>query len=357
MYEYRKLSLGGHTSLVKEGTEDRLKGVDGLAFDCDGTLVDVSGSFVRATFDTAEMLISSLHGRRVDFGNSGMRMLTSLRKTGQYNNDWDSTFAIVCFVSMALEGYDGRRSEVTADELVDRAGSIGRDFIAGNRSWDVEGVRRFTQEYYRSRSREGECARIFEFLNYPGLPPGSRLSTAYDKLYYGTIDGLPPGGRNEDDGKGLFRTERLLVDETDLLAFADITGKKPALLTGRPRKMLEVTMGSWMRYFDLEASMFIGDIGLDDYAGQSAYRKPLPGSLLRAMERMKSSRMLYAGDSGEDIGMASAAREKGADVLFAGVVGSTTDPDGFRAFFRDAGADIIVDGPAQLKRLLDSVMR
>ena len=57
---------------------------------------------------------------------------------------------------------------------------------------------------------------------------------------------------------------------------------------------------------------------------------------------MGSRNCLYVGDSMEDLMMSRAASSSGRRISFCGVVDSTPDPQGRRAMFEVAGAEMVL---------------
>lgn len=347
---YVEFTLDSGRVLVRKESMPHLKSVDMFAFDCDGTLIDTEESFVLATFRTAEKILETLHGREIDTGTQGRKILSALRQTGLYNNDWDSTFAIVCFVSMAVAEYDGRSSTVEAAELMNRANALVKAFTASEGRKGIESVRELMKRHYSSLSKLEDCNRIMRYMNYPNMPEESPLSALYMRLYLGDPDAAEGGnGVALKWPDGLIGNEHPLVDARTLESIVSLSGgRRAVILTGNKRNFVAAALGSLVDYFDMDSSLFIADMEEAHAEDLELYRKPSEAGLLRAVERTGSACVLYSGDSGEDMLMVSSARKRGVDALFAGVTGNTPDPESFRHFFMGKGADIVMDSVNQL---------
>ncbi len=326
-----------------------------VAFDCDGVLVDTSGSYDVAIAKTVETLLGMRYGRHQSFGNAAGRMIFQLRKTGAFNNDWDSTFAIMLFTSLAL--------------LEEENGSAEERDIAG-RTEELVGM--FTSKPVTDACRDvvayvGEIAggpmatyvtRLVEWLSYPGSPPESLLATVFDELYYGEEGFAEFYGRpaRYHSGEGLSGTEKLLFDRDLIEDLTRLSGRKPAIITGRPAKGTRITLGKLLDLFDLDSSVFIGDGDADPKSRSSAeaseLRKPGPGALLKCMKSMRCGSLIYVGNSAEDLQMSVAARKLGYTVWFAGVCGQGPDAQPALDYFRSEGADMIMQDISQLPYVL-----
>ncbi len=351
---YVEFKLDSGRVLVRRESIPRLKSVDMFAFDCDGTLIDTEESFVLATFRTSEKMLEVLHGREIDTGRQGRQMLSALRQTGLYNNDWDSAFAIVCFVSMAAAEYDGRSRTAPAAEIMDRANALVREFTASEGRKGIESVKELMMRHYSSLSRQDDYNRIMHYMNYPNMPDRSPLSALYLRLYLG--DSGTAGGGDGSALKwpdGLIGNEHPLVEARTMQSIVSLSGgRKAVILTGNKRSFVAAALGGLTNYFDMDSSLFITDMEESRAEELELFRKPSEAGLLRAVERTNSACVLYAGDSGEDMLMVFAARKKGVHALFTGVTGNTPDPESFRAFFMEKGADAVIESVNQLPETL-----
>ncbi len=354
--EYRSIS-DGTGRLCLRSSRCAASAAEPVAFDCDGVLVDTSASYDAAIIRTAEMLLRMRFGRSPSLGESAGRMIFGLRKTGAFNNDWDSTFAIMLISSLAmLETKNGVRGEHgvarRTEELVGQfSGDRVKDAVRDVMSYAVK---------IAGNAGARELEEIARWLSYPGVPPGSFLATVFDELYYGEdrfveFYGIQP---RYCRGEGLIRKERLLFDAGLMENITARSGRKPAIITGRPALGTRMSLGKLLDLFDLGSSVFVGDLDYSaagtDRTGTDELRKPMPGALLKCMKAIGSDSLIYVGDSAEDLQMAASARERGYAVSFAGVCGRGETSAAALDFFMEEGADMIMQDISQLPQMLSA---
>lgn len=350
--DYLEKEIGGRPAFVRRDSAEELSSADLFAFDCDGTLIDTEGLFLRAMIGATEKLLSDLHGRKLILGKSAKRMLSLFRQTGEYNSDWDSTFAMTCTVSMALSEYEGGKGSVPGAAVTERAEVLASEFTSSGMPKGVQSFRDFVERQYSARGKEGEFRRVMDYLSYPGDESTSPVCRTYSGWYEND-------GRDGSGGKAFEREAagtRTLVDSAVLESLLSAAGgRKHAIITGSDRSFVESVLGPLSEYFDMDRSTFIGDLDISDRVNMELYSKPSPASLSRVMEGAGDRHLLYTGDSAEDLMMARLAKERGMAVLFAGVTASALDPDGFRRHFMRNGADAVLSGADQLVRLIEDL--
>ena len=343
---------------IRRGAERALRNADVAAFDCDGVLVDTRNSYDATTVRVVERLIGEMFGVRLPREREAPRLIHRLRKTGGFNNDWDTTYALCLFAACSMptrfkESLTARRFPVPLGGAINAA--VPAVF---------SGVSRIIVEYVNSKGKAGHpsvdrfvretmsavdqriCAFVRAYTGYPGSPPESRLATLYDEMYHGPVlfKELYGVGPKYFAGTGLITRDRVLVTGADLRRLSERFGDKLAIDTGRPRKAVEYSLGNLLSFFDLDASVFIGDgeIGREREGVPHFEKKPSPASLLHIRDRLGSSNLLYVGDSAEDVMMATDVRTSSGGVTFAGVYGASHDARDQVQFFRREGVELIL---------------
>ena len=314
-----------------------LKKVDAVAFDCDGVLIDARESYDRAIRVVVETMVKEITGARVSIAKAAPRLISTIRRTGGFNNDWDTSYALTLFAVVAKK--EGKAS-ARLSEMVRRFGEEPRGVGA-------PAVDSFlAQEVPELGSRLDEARA---YLGYPGRPPAGRMTTLFDELYFGSaLFEKLYGVRSSRRARGFINLERTLVRERTLGSLERVVGEgRLAIISGRPSMGTELSLGkAIMGHFDRGSSMFIGDADVYPELGleYERFRKPSSEALVRARERLSSRMLLYVGDSAEDLMMVQRAREKGGlrVCLFAGVYGMSPDPRGQASFFEEGGADLVV---------------
>jgi HAD superfamily phosphatase len=329
------------TSSETAASRAALKKVDAVAFDCDGVLIDARRSYDEAIRVVVETMVKDVAGERLSLLRAAPWLIATIRRTGGFNSDWDTSYALTLFAYAALKESGPKGAPLKRLEaLTARFASAPRK--GGQRDADA-----FLDAEFPSLA-EG-LKRSREYLGYPGRPPKSRMASLFDELYLGRVlykqaYGVASGGPKE----GFIQLERLLLKKEALRSLEAIVGRgRLALITGRPSLGTGYTLGkAMMGRFDSEASMFIGDADLDPKlrAEYAKFRKPSPEALIRASEKLSSRMLLYVGDSAEDLMMVKDARAQGRlqNCLFAGVYGMSPDAKEQVEFFERGGADVVV---------------
>lgn len=303
----------------------------GIAFDCDGVLVDSSGSYDAAILHVTDSLTTEFTGIRLPWKRIGPRLVDALRLTGGFNNDWDTTYALTVLAGVA-KGAVGRGG--TSRELRRLVGEVSKlRRPLGLRA--VEAVVSGCGRGQRSLAAELKAA-----LGYPGNPPRSLLAARFDETYYGSslYREIYAADAAFHRGRGLIENERVLVSPDTIGSLSAAFSGKMALVTGRTLVATRRTLGGLVGSFDLGASTFVGDLfsrGGPRRRGPD-FSKPSPLGLFKAMDAFGRGGLLYVGDSGEDALMAERARRRGRTVKFIAVCGEDKSKV---SFFESHGAE------------------
>ncbi len=289
-----------------------------LVFDLDGTILDVRGSYTEATLSTARYLSAKIVGySNIPTRDAMLDAILTLKETGNYNNDWDTTYALTLASVISTD------EDISFDESITQLASLGLE--------DVYSMRHnFTS--------------LDEIVRYPGSPPSSMLQSIFDSIYYGddlyrSIYSVEPPLRFHP---GLIYEEEIAVSEQTLKFLGSlmdhlgvISGRPERALIGPSRRLLE---GGFKREF-----VFMG----------STKRPWKMGSklLLTISERTEADRIVYIGDSAEDL-MLSRAAEDGVDIVFIGIYGLSLRPLRTACWLASENADVILPSADLLPLIL-----
>ncbi len=346
---------------IRSSQFQHLQQVDAIAFDCDGVLVDARRSYDATIPRVVDQLLGMILGIDLPWKKLAPRMILDLRRTGLFNNDWDTTYALILFSLLALPlkvirelaassvKIPARRFNYSQTATMVNIASIVRKFCSAlTRSGDAsEAVKRFVKDNMANKLYGPVIAMVEERLGYPGSPPSALLSTLFDEVYHGPalFRRMYEVDARYYRGKGLIENERVLVKERDLDNANEILeGRRLAIITGRPYLAAEHVLRSILRYFDVQASLFIGDIDVHPELAPrlTAFRKPSGRALTHVREALGSDMILYVGDSAEDLEMVENARLEEEPALSAGVYGTSADQLDRVKFFIDRGADLVL---------------
>ena len=284
-----------------------------VVLDIDGVLVDVADSYRRAIVESV---------RRVYGEEVGREAIQPFKDAGGFNNDWLVTDAISLYV---LAGEAGFEQDVPtfADRIAEAGGGL-------------DGTKTVLEAEL--------SAADYEIVLDRWEPDG--LRTVFQALYLGSdrfaeLEGEEP----PFDADGYINDEPVLVESETLTTLTD--SYDVGVVTGRPAA---------------EADIALDRVGLD-LAPEHTFTmdnwdhgKPHPDALLTLAERFDAARVVFVGDTLDDVRTAvNAAGEdesreyEGVGVLTGGLTG-----DEGRAAFEDAGATAVLDSvnelPAYLRR-------
>jgi phosphoglycolate phosphatase-like HAD superfamily hydrolase len=351
--------IGDERIMLCPASREPLGRVDAVVFDCDGVLIDVRGSYDVAILKTAETMVEGFSGVRLPITEIGDEIILRIRGTGGFNDDWETTYAISVFSVVALEGFrlDRRLTAGEVREAFSKLQGLIGDFSSRNR---LDG-RASVDEYLKDNDLEsGRVEELRLYLDSPADAIHNRMTRAFDEVYYGgrlfrRIYGLEPFVQSRG---GLIDRERLLITAKELnLLKRVLGGKRIAIASGRPHIAAKYTLGGLLRYFDEDASMFIGDGEIKPELLQELrkYRKPSGASLIRAQQKLSSKTLLYIGDSAEDRLMVEDARRTYDGVYFGGIYGTSFSQQEQARYFMRNGADMVMrtvgSTPEILRRL------
>ena len=338
---------------------DRLREAEAIIFDCDGTLIDAAESYDLAIKLTACIILRELVGIPVSLGPDVDECIEALRMTGGFNNDWNSAAALseAVFVfsdrpilKEELERIDAvaftafvKSSLTEPEEAREAVKWLTREIHSHSGSLSFEDVERFIERKAVERMSLREFREFKKILGFPGEFGVSILSTLFDEIFLGE-DGVRAKYGIEPryvSWEGTLINEKLLIYEENLekLSSSFILG----ILTGRGKWETEKTLGSLLRYFRPEASIYTADMGEE-------YEKPSPKALIEVAETLKIENLIYVGNSAEDLLTAKAAREIGLRASFIGV----TDSPKMREYFIKNDADAVIEDVNLLSSLLFS---
>jgi phosphoglycolate phosphatase-like HAD superfamily hydrolase len=304
--------------------------MDCALFDIDGVLVDIRKSYNSAIKKTVEYMLKSITGRT--FRNLVTdQIILKFRQSGGFNNDTDTTYAItLAMLASPPKSIDeGRRFLAKIAENADESGYVS--------------VEKFLSSYGIERWKS--------LLAYPAPVQESMLARVFDELFYGPElfkkqNHLEP--KHWAGGRPLIKNDRLAVSAKTMKKLNEMFDGNLAIVSGRSRLAAEYSLSPVMKYFNIDACVFLED-------EKREYAKPNPYAIKRAMKAMNAESAVYAGDSAEDLLMARRAeKETGAEIAFIGVYGYSSQPSKTRAKFRQEGVEAMTKSVNQLPSIVNA---
>ena len=107
--EYLRFSSESGEILVRRDSADMIRYVEGVIFDCDGVLIDVRDSYNRAISKSVSYIFECITGRDLPEDWISNEIIHLFRRTGGFNNDWDTVYGILMFMLSSLPKESRRR--------------------------------------------------------------------------------------------------------------------------------------------------------------------------------------------------------------------------------------------------------
>ncbi len=304
--------------------------IDGIVFDCDGVLVDISDSYNSTIIKTSQHILyaQSVSDEIVEILSSDLMygIIDDFKATGMFNNDIDITYSIILTL-LAVDRLGGDPSSLLSN-------------VYENATLGITGV----VSYLRSLL---DISDIEEYLSYPS--DSSVLMHTFDQLFYGPeLYNARYGLESKFTEPGLINRDRVILDLT-LLDTLTEQFEHIAMITGRGYSSAHHSLGSLLDRFDIQNSLFLED-------QPRSLAKPNPATLLKSISNMGCKNTIYVGDSMEDLNMTRAAN-LGTKLLFCGVYGTNHDPKRRLEMLQDQHVDMLVNSIHDIPKILNLVQR
>lgn len=366
---YYRRRLQHRTVYIKPDAVTKLSEIQAIIFDCDGVLIDTRRSYTTTIIRTARFMLNRLVGITLPAQVITPCIVETLRKSGGFNNDWNSTYIITlylvsrlprpCVEAFLQQRYRRQHLGDDAERLHD---ALFR-FVAQADSAGLPSLEKILFADRQPQYRLHALRRFKDLVQYPERGADSLLATIFDEIFYG-----PELFRHAHrrparyyTGRGAIENETPIITEATLKQLAEMVGKPNlGIASGRGTVATRYTLGALFHAFNPRARILLEDDELNAHGDVQALRaeraKPAPYSLLAAAQAMKPfRRALYVGDSAEDFIMTRRANQHDPRYLFAGVTDHSHDPKAKRMMFAEAMADIILPSVNHLPPLLQTV--
>jgi len=309
---------------------DKIKCLDGIIFDCDGVLIDVSNSYDLAIKKTTDFVVKEF--AKIDQSNFvNTQMIDGFKATGGFNDEVDVTYAMILSV-------------IAAKKLKKPFSEFIFDVI---KNLDQSGI--LSVEKYLDILKV-DLSEIRKKLAYPGPRFTNTLSSIFDEMFYGAKLYYDLYKKKPDffDGKGLIENDTVLVKKLLIDSLKKKFGKKPAIVSGRGIISAGYSLKELFEEFDLKNSKF-----LEDEPRELA--KPNPASLISSIKGLGSACTVFVGDSMEDYIMAKKSDEMGYKTIFCGIYGTSKEPETKRKLFEKKNVEIILETIDSIPKTLNLV--
>ncbi len=395
---YFVLNVNGLKAYVRKDRLSMLAQVDGVIFDCDGVLVDIRDSYNKAIKKTVAYILRALLSIKVPENLVSDEIIFLFRKTGGFNNDWDTVYGILMFILSSLpsnimkilmqqiqkidlkqEPFERLSSikKVAEKELSNNA--LGNDFFDET----IQNLKTFTGSLEASgivsvdknlSKKEGstENYAVFysllrEFLHPQANVGISVIAMVFEEFFQGsklfrqTFRTQPHFNLDA----GMIENEKLIIKPEVLDELTCLLGKKRlGIASGSRIEPAKYVLRDLVTKFNPDATIFLetteeAELRLSQSKGVIVnLKKPEPFSLLKAVEGFKEYNcVLYVGDSIEDALMVKKALDTGKNFVFAGVYQYSSQANLARDCFLEFGCDMVIPSVNDLPYVIEFVRR
>ena len=313
----------------KEPFFDKIREIDGIIFDCDGVLVDITNSYDLAIQRTTTYVLKEIANIQ-KFDPVTSKIIDGFKATGGFNDEVDLTYAAI--ISLAAANTLNKNGNQFIFDVIENADQTG-----------IKSVEKFLE------SLKVDISELKKKLDYPGRHEENLLYSIFDQIFYGPELYKKLFNKNSTfTDEGLIENDVVLAKKELLDKLKKKFEKKIAIVSGRGMESIRYSLKELLDEFDVENSLF-----LEDEPRELA--KPNPTSLIRSIKGIGTSHCLFVGDSMEDYIMAQKASEMGYKTTFCGVIGTSKFPDEKRKLFEEKNVTLIVNSIDKLPKVLNLV--
>lgn len=293
----------------------QISDIDGVIFDCDGVLVDVSKSYDLAIRKTTQYILKKF--TNIKSIPITAEIISGFKSTGGFNDEVDVTYASI--LSLVAAKKLGINDAKFVFRVIKNANSTG-----------ITSVEKFLD------TLDVDLSDIRKKLDYPGKRTTNPLYEIFDQIFYGpTLYQKIFKKKSQFTEKGLINNDKVILTEKLLSVFEKKFGNNLAIVSGRGKESVRYSLKELLNGFNLKGSLF-----LEDEPREMA--KPNPKSLLFSVSKLHARHCLYVGDSMEDLIMAKKVTKMGKKITFCGIYGTSKNPNSKIQLFKDGGVPIII---------------
>ncbi|MBM3897547.1 MAG: hypothetical protein FJ358_03355 [Thaumarchaeota archaeon] len=381
MQGYSKIELPNGEAYIREVNMDKIASASSIILDCDGVIVDTSRSYSKAISETVSYLLSIFFENKFKASLITEDVIFAFRKTGGFNNDWNTTYVITMFVMSKVpeqsfnpyskifekanmqEPNDPYARLEHAKRVIDKEKlgvvmdrRIIKELIEFAGKLNPKGVQTAEKMILKGSGAKVKMLKLFkEFLCYPEDVTKSVIVSVFDEYFYGKlfkkVHGIDPRLGIE---KGTIENESLLIERATMSKLKKMFGESIGMATGRGSIGTFFTLREVKDYLNPKALVFLEDID-PKVLEEKKYGKPEPYALLKSSEPFANgASVIYVGDSAEDLIMARRA-SKTKEFIFAAICGRDSLSEKRFDLFSKGKADIITSSVNDIPHILERV--
>jgi len=305
---------------------DDLISVDGIIFDCDGVLIDITKSYDLTIDKTVKYVLENL-SQITDSIKIGSKIIDGFKSSGGFNDEVDLTYASIL-------------SLVAAKKLNRPQREFIFDVISNANSSGILSVEKYLENLV-------DISDIKNKLSYPGTHHDNPLCQIFDQIFYGPeLYSKLFKNQSHFSESGLIENDVVIVNDFLVEQLQKKFASKLAIVSGRGKESIRYSLKLLLDKFDLKNSAF-----LEDEPRKLA--KPNPESLVRSINGMNCNHCIYVGDSMEDFIMAKKTTNLGHKTTFCGIIGTSKNPQEKLELFQHNGAKLVLESINLLPKVLN----
>ena len=314
---------------ISHDISQKIQKFDSIIFDCDGVLVDIRNSYDHAINKTISAIMKELFNDEIgDVVTSKIHF--GLKSAGGFNDEVAVVYAIV----MTLVA--SKKSKIEFEKLI-------IDVIKNANESGINSIDGYFKE------QKIDLMEIKSKLDYENSRKVSYIHKIFNQLFYGPkLYEEIFNEKSQFSEKPLIDLDSIVLDNNLISKLKIRFGSKVATVTGRGKFAFSYSMKNFLEKFDMESSVFLEDRSLN-------LAKPNPESLIESISKINSKCSLYVGDSMEDLLMVQKCQERGFDVSFCGIYGSSDEPKLKYELFQKNNASFILESIQELPKALNLV--
>ena len=323
--------------------------IDYIIFDIDGVLIDVKKSYNEAIKNTVQFVVRNLIKKDLKDLITD-QIILKFRKTGGFNNDTDTSYAII----LALLSYQDLQNANLEKFLIDVAEHADET--------GIDSVEKYIKKLTSNKTFPNylkNIDKILDYLNYPGKVGDSIVSTVFDEFFYGQELFLKRYKIKSKHyfGKPLIENDRIVITDNTIRKLIERFNSKIAMVSGRSKIAAAYALDNNFYLLNEKNSIFLED-------EDRKFAKPNPYGLKKVINKINTRNdILYCGDSVEDLIMARRAEEElnqkniktKTSIVFCGIYGCSSNKDELISKFMEKKADIIIKSVNDLPHILNKV--
>ena len=311
---------------IDDSVLDDLASVDGIIFDCDGVLIDITKSYDLTIEKTVKYVLENF-SQITDSIKINSKIIDGFKSSGGFNDEVDLTYASIL-------------SLVAAKKLNKDQHEFIFDVISNIDSSGITSVEKYIENLV-------DISDIKNKLSYPGTHKNNPLYKIFDQIFYGPELYLKLfKQQSQFSESGLIENDIVILDQSLIKILNTKFTSKPSIVSGRGKESIRYSLGHLLDKFDLNNSAF-----LEDESRELA--KPNPESLIRSINGMKCNCCIYVGDSMEDFIMAKEATKQGYDAIFCGIIGTSKNPQEKLKLFQNNDVKLVLESIHLLPKVLN----